>query len=49
LRGNEKGGLEGLMSMAIITRITLIPLILPLSPKGRGEITFENTIIKNRR
>ena len=29
--------------------MSFLPLTLTLSPKGRGEITFDNTIKKDRR
>ncbi len=50
LRGEGKGGGErpdGYGNNNL--RITLIPLTLTLSPKGRGEITFDNSQSKKRR
>jgi hypothetical protein len=43
LRGEGKGGGEKAIEMPFL------PLTLTLSPKGRGEITFNNTPLFQRR
>jgi len=47
LRGEGKGGGERSEGRSKETQETVfLPLTLTLSPKGRGEITFDNTVLE---